>query len=239
MQNEHVFSYKLPFYEGPLDLLLTLIAKNKLNIYDIQISLLLEQYTLQIEEMNTYDMDVSSDFLEMAARLVHIKTVSLLPKHEEAEQLKQELTGQLIEYRLMRRVAEMLAPMASFDSMTRAAAEIEYDQTYARVHPAGDICNAYMSAVGRGKRRLPPPKEAFSGIIEKKIVPVSTKIIHVLRRLWSGVAVSYSSLFKETQNRSELVATFLAVLELIKGKRVRIDGSGEDTKVKIVKGGDR
>ena len=81
-------SYKIEAFEGPLDLLLYLISKNKLNIFDIQISELLEQYLQQIDVMKERDMDVSSEFLEMAARLVHIKSVSLLPKHEEAEELK-------------------------------------------------------------------------------------------------------------------------------------------------------
>ena len=76
-------SYKLEVFEGPLDLLLTLIAKNKLNIYDIPIALLLEQYMEQIERMQAENLDVASEFLEMAARLVHIKSVSLLPKREE------------------------------------------------------------------------------------------------------------------------------------------------------------
>ena len=73
-------SYKLPDFEGPLDLLLYLISKNKLNILEIRISDLLDQYMEQIEEMRREDMEVASEFLEMAARLVHIKSVSLLPK---------------------------------------------------------------------------------------------------------------------------------------------------------------
>ena len=90
-------SYKLEVFEGPLDLLLTLIAKNKLNIYDIPITLLLEQYMEQIERMQSENLDIASEFLEMAARLVHIKSVSLLPKREEEEALRRELTGQLLE----------------------------------------------------------------------------------------------------------------------------------------------
>ena len=78
-------SYKLPVFEGPLDLLLHLISKNKLNIQDIVVSDLLEQYLAHIAAMQEADMDVASEFLEMAARLVHMKTVSLLPRHEESE----------------------------------------------------------------------------------------------------------------------------------------------------------
>ena len=80
MEKTETLSYKLDVFEGPLDLLLNLIAKNKLNIYDIPIAELLEQYMVQIHEMQAADMDVASEFLDMAARLVHIKSVSLLPK---------------------------------------------------------------------------------------------------------------------------------------------------------------
>ena len=81
VSNNGALSYKLEVFEGPLDLLLTLISKNKLNIYDIPIAELLEQYMAQIEAMQAADLDVASEFLEMAARLVHIKSVSLLPKY--------------------------------------------------------------------------------------------------------------------------------------------------------------
>ena len=87
-------NFKLDVFEGPLDLLLHLISKHKLNINDIEISKLLEQYLDVIAEMKMADLEVASEFLEMAARLVYIKTVSLLPRHEEAEDLKKELTGQ-------------------------------------------------------------------------------------------------------------------------------------------------
>ena len=105
MEKTETLSYKLDVFEGPLDLLLNLIAKNKLNIYDIPIAELLEQYMAQIHEMQAADMDVASEFLEMAARLVHIKSVSLLPKKEEEAALKQELTGQLLEYQQCKEAA--------------------------------------------------------------------------------------------------------------------------------------
>ena len=83
--------YKLDVFEGPLDLLLYLISKNKLNINDINLTLLVDQYVEYIRAMNSEDMDIASEFIEMASRLIYLKTVSLLPKHEEAEKLKEEL----------------------------------------------------------------------------------------------------------------------------------------------------
>ena len=93
-------SFRLEVFEGPLDLLLSLIQKHKLNICDIEISKLLEQYLLYIEKANEQNLELAGEFLEMAARLIYIKTASLLPRPEEAEQMKKELEGALIEYSL-------------------------------------------------------------------------------------------------------------------------------------------
>lgn len=225
-------SYKLDVYEGPLDLLLNLISKNKINIYDIQISLLLEQYMEQIKLMQENQMDVASEFLAMASRLVYIKSAMLLPKYEdEAEELKKELSGQLIEYQLTKQIAEKMSTIYDFDTFYKDASPVKFDLTYNRRHDPSDIVKGYIDAVGRGKRKLPPPQSAFSGIIERKIVSVNARIISVMRRLWHGKRVRYHELFTAANERSELVATFLAVLELVKGKRVRIDGDGDNAQV--------
>lgn len=235
MENTIQLQYKLPVFEGPLDLLLLLISKNKIDICDIEISLLLEQYMEQITAMQNEDMDIASEFLEMASRLVYIKSVMLLPKHEEeAEQLKTELQGQLIEYQLCRAVASKLAPMVSFDKFCREASPVDFDLTYNRLHPPTDIAKAYINAVGRGKRKLPPKREAFSGIVEKKIISVSSRIIRVMRNLWHKKNVRYTELFEACNGKSDLVATFLAVLELVKGKRVIIDGDGDNATVTMI-----
>ena len=228
-------SYKLPDFEGPLDLLLFLVQKNKLNIYDIPIAQVLEQYMDAIREMQEYDMDVASEFLEMAARLVHIKSVMLLPRYEEeTEELKRELTGQLIEYQLCQQMARrMAADYVGGELFVRAMEEIEPDLTYRRAHQPEEMLDAYLAAAGRGRRRMPPPAQAFSGIISRKIVAVSTRITYVLRRLYSRKSVSYRSLFEKAESKSELVATFLALLELIKSKRIRVDGEGSDQQVQM------
>ena len=221
-------SYKLENFEGPLDLLLYLVQKHKLNITDIPIAELLDQYMQAINQWKEADLDVATEFLEMAARLVYIKSSMLLPQHEEAEELKRELTGELIEYQLCQEAARRLAARNIGGNLfIREPTEIEPDMTYRRVHPIDDIYNAYLAAAGRGRRRLPPPVQAFSGIVSHKIVSVSSKIIYVLRRLYRKPRIAYASLFEQASSKSELVATFLALLELIKAKRIRVDGEGE------------
>lgn len=230
-------SYKLDKFEGPLDLLLHLIEKNKLNIYDILISELLEQYLEHIQFMQEQDLEVAGEFLEMASKLVQIKSAMLLPKHEEAEELKKELTGQLIEYQKCKKIAKVLAENISFDCFCREPAKIRADMKYKREHPPEYLYTAYLAAAGRGKAKLPPSEEAFSGIIKRRMVSVSSKIIGVMKKLWGGKLIKYESLFEEAEDKSELVATFLAILELIKGKRVRIDDDQEGPSLKLISGG--
>lgn len=231
-------SYKLEVFEGPLDLLLTLISKNKLNIYDIPISTLLEQYMEQIEAMQAADLDVASEFLEMAARLVHIKSVSLLPKHEEEEELRRELTGQLLEYQQCKEMAEKLRQLVSFDRIVRPQSKIPADHAYKRQHAPEEMLAAYLSAMGRKRRMEPPSAEAFSGIVTKKIVSVTSQIIFVLRSVWKRRRISFKELFRGKKDPSERIAAFLAVLELVKGKRLRVEGDGEDCEIKLIQGGE-
>ena len=225
-------------FEGPLDLLLHLIEKNKLNIYDILISELLDQYMEQIDLMQQHDLDIAGEFLAMASRLIQIKSAMLLPKYEEAEEMRRELSGQLIEYRKCKRVAAILSGRISFDSFCREPAKIKADMKYKRVHEAQYLIPAYLAAVGRGKAKIPPPKDAFSGIVARRIVSVSSKIYGVIRKLRDGKSRPYGEMFDDAQDKSELVATFLAILELIKGKRLRVEGDGEDCELKLIIGGE-
>ena len=228
-------SFKIDVFEGPLDLLLTLISKNKLNIYDIPISLLVDQYIEQINRYKEQNAEIASEFLTMAARLIYIKTAQLLPKYEdEGEQLKAELTGELIEYQTCKEMANKLSQQTDgFNTFVREPSRIDPDKTYKRQHEKEILLKYYMDAVGRGKRRLPPPVSSFSGIVSKKIVSGSSRIVHVLRRLYDGKRKSFRSLFDDSRSRSEIVATFLAVLELVKNHRITADGEDGNMTVKI------
>lgn len=218
-------SFKVAEYDAPLDLILHLISRHKLDIIDIDISSLLEQYLATIQAWQSSDMDVSSEFLEMASRLVYIKTVSLLPKHEEeTTKLKQELTGQLIEYRLCKVAAQQLGAIGSYgDIYVRPPQEIELDQTYTLTHPAGILYTALMDALGRGARRLPPPHDAFAPLVTRPVVSVTSRIFSILRKLRVQDGLSIDALFSSAKDRSSLVATFLAVLELIKSGKIILE----------------
>lgn len=235
--------YRIEVFEGPLDLLLALIAKNKLNIYDIPISELLEQYMEQIDLMREENLDIASEFLEMAARLVQIKAASLLPRPEEEEDPRMELTGQLIEYQQCKAVAAVLAAQCRFDRLVRDPAELPKDYTYRRTHDPLELLQALTAAWGKGKALLPPKPESFSALVTKKIVSVSSQVVFVLRHLWHSKKISYRALFAEKHEKSERVAAFLAVLELVKSRRVRVEGDGDSAEITLLtkkrrKGGD-
>ena len=187
-------SYKLDVFEGPLDLLLHLISKHKIDINDIPILLLVEQYLDYVRQMKEEDMEVASEFLEMAARLIYIKTVSLLPVHEEeADELKKELQGELLEYAEVygnyygtprKYVMEQLESGRDFDQYSREPEKFPPDMTYTRLHQPIELLKAYINAVGRGKRNLPPPIEAFSGIVAHKIVPIRERVSYIMGSLF-------------------------------------------------------
>lgn len=233
---EVTLSYKIEGFEGPLDLLLQLIARNKLNIYDIPLTELIDQYLEQIKQFQNEEMEISSEFLEMASRLLYIKTVSLLPKHDEIVKLKEELTGELLEYMVCQQIARQFATMQDgFDRFVRKPEELEFDKTYELTHLSDVMYISYLSAVGRGQRKLPPSTAPFTKIVAKKIVAVSTRIVFVIRNLWTGGSKKLCSLYRTAHSRSEIVATFLAVLELCKANRVRIDGEADNAEITLIK----
>ena len=229
--------YELDVFQGPLDLLLALIAKNKIEITDIPIAQLLEQYMEQIRQMQEADMDVASEFLEMAARLVQIKTAFLLPRREEEEDPRLELAGQLLEYQQCQRVAKELGKRGNFDSLVRAPEKLSPDLTYRRHHDPRELAQALAAAWGKGKSLLPPKPESFSALVTKKIVSVASQVVFVLRQLWKGKRVRFQALFAGKHDRSERVAAFLAVLELVKDKRIRIEGQGDEEEVFLLERG--
>ena len=224
--------YKLDVFEGPMDLLLHLINKHKLNINDIPIFQLVEQYIEYVRLMEEADMEIASEFLEMAARLVYIKSVSLLPVHEEAQERKKELTGELIEYRDCKIMAGKIAEQTDgFNHFYRETMEIEKSSKYERLHERDELIKFYLSAVGRGNRKLPPPIESFTAIVTKKIISVSSRISGIFSKLKKGKKHSFKEFFTDAKSRSEMVATFLAKVELIKANKIKVGDEGEDPEV--------
>lgn len=226
-------SFKLPVFEGPLDALLYLISKNKLDIYDVSISELLDQYMDYLSSMSEMDLDITSDFLEMASRLVEIKSAMLLPKNEDAENKKNEFISTLIGYQTCKAMANALKERGNgFDCFVRDPQKLERDEAYKCTHDAQELLKAFLLLGDRIKSRRPPTSEAFKEIVGRPIVSVISRIAHVMKLLFKCGAKSFRSMFDDATGRSEAVATFLALLELVKSKKIVIDDDSGTVRIR-------
>ena len=218
-------SFKLDMFEGPLDLLLHLIQKHKLDIMDIEISLLLEQYLEYIEQLDHDDYEYAGEFLEMAARLIYIKTVSLLPKPEEAQELKQELQGRILEYSICKQLADKLRGMYLENGVfVRQELVLEEgSKVYEIEHAPEELVTALLAA-GK-KKAIPEPvirAKDFNNIVSHKIYSVTSKILFVLKKLYKTGSFDMNRLYDGMKIKSERIATFLAILELTKSGRITL-----------------
>jgi len=178
------------------------------------------EYINALEENN---LEVSSEFLEMASRLVYIKTVSLLPRDEKEEDPKAELVGQLLEYQACKKAAALLRENSDgFGCFVRPPTLPEGPITYNRSHELSELVSWYWEAQGRGRRHLPPAQQRFSPIVAKPLVSVTSRIIHILKNLRRKASLNLRGLYLASRDKSEMVATFLAVLELLKGGRLKL-----------------
>lgn len=226
--------FRLEEFEGPLDLLLGLISKNKMNIYDVNIVELIDQYLAIIGTIDAQHMDSASEFITMASYLVEKKTIFLLPRSEESERAREELTGMLVEYSLCKQVAAQLKEMAANVYIAvREPVELPADTTYQRTHEAQELRTAYLSIAGKHTRKRQPQQEQFEPIVQAPFVSVTARIIHVLRGVTTGRVNRLRQLFAKGASRSATVATFLAVLELMRAGRLTI---GSDDLLEVHKG---
>ncbi len=221
-------NYKLESFEGPLDLLLTLIQKNKVSIWDIPIVEITEQYIEAIEGIEESEIDNTSEFLVMAAHLLWIKSRMLLPRDEEEEEEdpREELALRLAEYQAYKEASVELRKTegASKYMFFREEEPIKFPvPEYAVEHKIEELIDAFNSILERQIRHKKPEKRAFSGIVGREKVSVHDMATKIKRRFKTSKQVGFKSLFSGEESRPEMIATFLAVLEMIKENRLFAD----------------
>ncbi len=226
-------TYHLDVFDGPLDLLLHLISKNKLNIYDIPIVEILEQYNKALEEMQERDLAITCDFVAMSAHLLYIKSKMLLPKYddlEDEEDPRARLVEMLLEYQRIKEVSGTLNARAEngFDMYTKMPEQITPDKSYKYEHDRMDLRLAILNMLDRAETKIPPKITNFAGIVGREVYSVGRKVAYILKRLLSTKKISFMDLFDSVRTRSEVVATFLAVLELCKTNRIKISDDAGD-----------
>ena len=224
--------FKVSSFEGPLDLLLTLIRKNKVSIYDIPISEILDQYLAVMEEMQAMDLEVSSEFLVLAATLLQIKSQMLLPKppaEDEGVDPREELVKRLEDYKQVKEAAAYLKERekigeAYFYKVPDVIERPPAEWNYASLTPE-NLAAAYRRAYQRLLRRQPPPKQSFEGIVGHERVSIRSRVKGIWGRLRKKSKLLFRDLFRGAKTRSEAVASFLAVLELVKMKKIMVEYS--------------
>jgi len=228
-------------FEGPLDLLLHLIKKNELSIYDIPVALITAQYLDTIQFMQELNLDVAGEFLVMAATLIHIKSRMLLPRPETAaggegedEDPRDALVRRLIEHQKFRAAAGLLHEREQL----RSAQWQRPDGSVAAI--AGDdyepelevdlfsLLSAFQAVVDRARQR---PKV----VLPAEQVPVEVRIDQLLARLSETEACGFEDLFADVQDRAGLIVTFLALLEMIRLQLVRVFQAGSLGPIRVYK----
>ena len=218
--------FKTEVYEGPLDLLLALIAKNKMNIADIKIAVIFEQYMEYVENMEVSDMETAGEFIRMASELMLIKSRMLLPKEDEDP--REELVRTLMEYKAAKEAAQKLGVLEAefFGRFEKDSMEVVIDKTKLDDMDISILSEAMTKLLMtmRETRELErtKPIEAINPIIKKKIVPVPARIMHIMRYMLKKDQVGFIDLFDDVTSRSGIVATFYAILELLKSGRLEL-----------------
>lgn len=229
--------FHLDSFDGPLDLLLQLIHKNKVSIYDIPIAEILDQYMEVVQEIQRADMDTAGDFIAMAAQLMLIKSRMLLPKEEEDEDddPRAQLVEMLLEYQRIREVQPYFRRQSERGRgiVTRPPEPLEKKRKFEGTLPLSKLIGASQRMFDRLERTLPPATKAFEGIVGRERVPVHTRITAILIQFRRNAALRFSGLFDHAKSRSEIVATFLAVLELSKNRRIMIEGEGDEVELRL------
>jgi segregation and condensation protein A len=219
------YKIKLEIFEGPLDLLLYLVKKDHLNIYDIPISKVTEQYLSYLNLMQLLDLNIAGEFLVMSATLIQIKSKMLLPPEEstavEEDQgdPRAELIKRLLEYEKFKEIAETLRqkesnqrevfkrPSVEIDKALRSDKEVYFEASIF------DLINAFSAAL------KDVPKELFYEVIKDEFT-IEQKIHEIMRLLLTNTSVRLSGLFSKAKNKIEIIVIFLAILELIRMKEI-------------------
>ncbi len=227
---------KLEAFEGPLDLLLHLIDKNKVNIYDIPIVEITDQYMAYIEDAKRRDLNIMSEFLVMAATLLSIKSKMLLPKseenNEEEEDPRAELVQQLLEYKMYKFMANELrdrqvdADQIFYKAPTIPPEVLSYEQPVDLEELIGDLSlqklnDIFQGVLKRQKNRVDPIRSKFGEIVQEE-VSVAEKTEYMEVYIASHKNFSFKDLLEKQGSRMEIIVTFLVILEFMKAGTITI-----------------
>ncbi len=227
-------------FEGPLDLILFLLSKNKIEIQDIPIALILDQYLAYLEQRQQMDLEVASEFVTMAAHLMYIKTRMLLSIEDQEAQSEMDALIKSLEerkrgeiYLKIKALTERMGPMGEFgrNILTKNPEPMERGKIYEYDQESADLVMAMQDVLDRQGQVQIPQLSAFDEIVKREPYSVERKAREIFHRLKTGGITRFLLLFRGSSSRSELVATFMAVLELCRSRAIKLVGSATDCTV--------
>ena len=224
-------TYRLDQFEGPLDLLLTLIHQNKVNIEDIPIFLICDQYMQYITEAQNMDLDIATEFLVMASELMLIKSKLLLPRVEEdGEDPRKTLSDALLRYQQAKEASAKMVPLYKCFSgrEVKDTDEITVDKTFVADQDAENLYRAMRRIIDLNNALDNAAKTTFTPMISKPIVPVENKIVRIIERLNKKRFQSLKDFIDDSVSLPDMIAIFIGVLELVKTKQILLVESDEE-----------
>ena len=237
-----MYKVKLEIFEGPLDLLLHLIKQNEVDIYDIPIAKITEQYLEYMDMMKTLNLEVAGEFLLMAATLIHIKSKMLLPFSEEASEEeeeggdpRQELIRRLLEYQKYKEASAQLEQMMILgrDTFTKGQM-LAGDRFQICPQEEGGLVNlSLFDLLGALKEVLAKAPKTISFDVTLEHITIADRINFIMELLGKEKSITFFSLFPSDSSRAMIVTTFLAMLELTKMKMIRIYQSEQDGVIRL------
>ena len=233
------YPVRLERFEGPLDLLLHLIKKHELNIYDIPIALITKQYLDYLDLMQELDLDIAGDFLVMAATLIHIKSRTLLPRPDPTQEDPEEdpreaLVRRLLEHQKFKAAAELLHDR----EIQRSAQWTRPDQRMADVvgePPEPEVEVDLFSLMAAFRQVLERARNRPQSYLPAEHISIESRIELLMARLSEGEAFGFEELFADVQTKPGIVVTFLALLEMIRLKLVRVFQQGSFGPIRVYK----
>ena len=233
-------------FNGPLDVIFLLLSKNKIEIEDVSITAILEQYLAYLDEMKRMDMEVASEFITMASHLMLIKTKMLLSAAEQAEaESELDVLRQSLIERQRKEAIEQIRLAVSFleprneigrSMFTKDPEPMNKEKGYRYQHVPSDLVKALDTIAERNQQRLPPPTVNFKGIVGKEPYSISKKTGEIMRQLLLRGVEKLKNLFKGNRSRSEIVATFISILDMCKNNTVTLedDINGDNPNVRLL-----
>jgi segregation and condensation protein A len=231
---------KVEAFEGPLDLLVHLIKKNQMNVYDIQIAVITKQYLEYLDLLQELNLDVASEFLVMAATLIHIKSKLLLPRPETAagdpdeEDPRDALVRRLLEHQKFKAAAELLHDKETLRSAQYGRPDSRIEEIAGEDYEP-EIEVDLFSLISAFKQVLERARERPPVVLPSEQISIETRIEQMLERLSETEACGFEDLFANDASRADMIVTFLAMLEMIRLKLIRVFQQGGAGAIRIYK----